>query len=69
MASLVQAAGYPNLLLSPDQETLDIAAHAGCETRHLTSEPLHSRSERDRAAKLHAGSARTARNLSTTLQD
>lgn len=34
---LVQSAGYPNLLLSPDTETLSSAARAGCETRHLTS--------------------------------
>ena len=36
-AGLVQSAGYPNLLLSPDDETLNIARQAGCETRHLTS--------------------------------
>ena len=36
-AGLVQSAGYPNLLLSPDVETLDICAQAGCSTRHLTS--------------------------------
>ncbi len=35
-AGLVQSAGYPNLLLSPDDETLEIGAAAGCETRHLT---------------------------------
>ena len=37
IAALVQAAGYPNLLLSPDEEILVIAARAGCETRHLKS--------------------------------
>jgi len=36
-ASLVQAAGYPNLLLSPDRETLEAAMASGCQTRHLTS--------------------------------
>lgn len=36
-ASLVQSAGYPNMLLSPDEETLDAGRHAGCATRHLTS--------------------------------
>ena len=35
-AALVEAAGYPNLLLSPDQETLDAASPSGCETRLLT---------------------------------
>lgn len=34
-AALVQSAGYPNLLLSPDHETLDHGAQAGCPTRHL----------------------------------
>lgn len=37
-ASLVQSAGYPNMLLSPDEETLEDAAQAGCETRHLVSQ-------------------------------
>ncbi len=36
-AALVQAAGYPNLLLSPDQETLDAASSSGCATRLLKS--------------------------------
>lgn len=36
-AGLVQSAGYPNVLLSPDDETLDAGRHAGCDTRHLTS--------------------------------
>ncbi len=36
-AGLVQSAGYPNLLLSPDDETLLIGQKAGCQTRHLTS--------------------------------
>lgn len=35
-AGLVQAAGYPNLVLSPDAETLDAVAAAGCATQHLT---------------------------------
>ncbi|MEL6169703.1 MAG: XdhC family protein [Pseudomonadota bacterium] len=34
-AALVQSAGYPNVLLSPDQETLEIGAASGCPTRHL----------------------------------
>ncbi|MCV6598264.1 MAG: XdhC family protein [Mangrovicoccus sp.] len=34
-AALVQSANYPNLLLSPDQETLDHGAAAGCATQHL----------------------------------
>ncbi|MGI9389649.1 MAG: XdhC family protein [Boseongicola sp.] len=36
-AGLVQSAGYPNLILSPDKETLEVARSAGCEIRHLTS--------------------------------
>jgi xanthine dehydrogenase accessory factor len=35
-AALVQSAGYPNLLVSPDTETLQAAGAAGCATRHLT---------------------------------
>jgi xanthine dehydrogenase accessory factor len=35
-ASLVQGAGYPNLLLSPDPETLEEGANAGCETRSVS---------------------------------
>jgi len=34
-AALVKSAGYPNLMLSPDEETLQIAAAAECETRHI----------------------------------
>ncbi len=34
-AALVQSAGYPNTLLSPDAETLSTAAALGCATRHL----------------------------------
>jgi len=34
-ASLVQSAGYPNMVLSPDAETLTDAARAGCAARHL----------------------------------
>lgn len=36
-SALVQSAGFPNILCSPDQETLEAAAVAGSETRHLTS--------------------------------
>lgn len=36
-AALVRSAGYPNLLLSPDAETLAHAARSGCETRHLST--------------------------------
>ena len=36
-AALVQSAGYPNILLSPDNETLDHGKAMGCETRHLTT--------------------------------
>ncbi len=35
-AALVQAAGYPSLLLSPDEETLEAGRAAGAGTRHLT---------------------------------
>lgn len=35
-AALVEAAGYPNILLSPDQETLDAASSSGCATCLLT---------------------------------
>ncbi|RYH07461.1 XdhC family protein [Tropicimonas sp. IMCC6043] len=39
-AALVQSAGYPNLILSPDHETLlDAAAH-GCATRHLVVQEM-----------------------------
>ncbi|MEL6206074.1 MAG: XdhC family protein [Pseudomonadota bacterium] len=34
-AALVQSAGYPNVLLSPDSETLADGAAAGCPTREL----------------------------------
>ncbi len=34
-AALVQSAGYPNLLLSPDPETLDLGRGAGCATEQL----------------------------------
>ncbi|MEL7279886.1 MAG: XdhC family protein [Pseudomonadota bacterium] len=34
-AGLVQSAGYPNLLMSPDPETLDHATAAGCETQRI----------------------------------
>ncbi len=36
-AALVQAAGYPNVLLSPDDETLEHGAATGCATRALTA--------------------------------
>jgi xanthine dehydrogenase accessory factor len=36
-AALVQAAGYPNVLLSPDEETLAAGRAVGCGTRHLTT--------------------------------
>ncbi|MEJ5218269.1 XdhC family protein [Cognatishimia sp. D5M38] len=36
-AALVQSAGFPNVLCSPDHETLEAAANGGSETRHLTS--------------------------------
>ena len=36
-AGLASSAGYPTLVLSPDDETLAIAQAAGCATRHLTS--------------------------------
>lgn len=39
-AALVKSAGYPILLLSPDQETLQAGEHVGCETRHLTSQAV-----------------------------
>ncbi|MEM1430870.1 MAG: XdhC family protein [Pseudomonadota bacterium] len=35
-AALVQSAGYPNLLVSPDDETRQQAEAAGCATRPLT---------------------------------
>jgi len=34
-AALVQSAGFPNLLISPDRETLEIGENAGCDTRHI----------------------------------
>ncbi|MFV0382700.1 XdhC family protein [Paracoccus sp. (in: a-proteobacteria)] len=36
-ARLVQSAGYPNLLLSPDPETLTDGELAGCGTQHLSA--------------------------------
>lgn len=36
-AGLVHSAGYPNVLLSPDEETLTIGAAGGSATYHLTS--------------------------------
>ncbi len=37
-AALVNSAGYPNLLLSPDSETLQWGDMSGCETRHVTDQ-------------------------------
>ena len=34
-AALVNSAGYPNLLLSPDIETLQAGESAGCPTQHM----------------------------------
>ena len=34
-AALVQSAGFPNLLLSPDEETLEFGLRAGCRTMAL----------------------------------
>lgn len=34
-ASLAQSAGYPNMLLSPDRETLDAVVAGGTQTYHL----------------------------------
>lgn len=39
-AGLVQSAGYPNTLLSPDTETLEIGAASGCLTRHLIGQSV-----------------------------
>ena len=39
-STLVQSAGYPGLLLSPDEETLEAAQAAGCVTRHLVSKAM-----------------------------
>ncbi|WP_375566565.1 XdhC family protein [Oceaniradius stylonematis] len=41
-AGLVQSAGYPNLLLSPDEETLEAGRAAGCATHHLVSKSVPS---------------------------
>ena len=35
-AALVQSAGYPNILFSPDEETLEDGRASGCPTRHLS---------------------------------
>ena len=37
-AALVQSAGYPNVLLSPDTETLQAGKSAGCVTQHMTAQ-------------------------------
>lgn len=34
-SALIQSAGYPNILLSPDLETLEHGVSMGCETHHL----------------------------------
>lgn len=36
-AALVQAAGYPSLLLSPDEETIEAGRRAGADTMHLAA--------------------------------
>ena len=36
-AGLAKSAGYPTMVLSPDEETLEIARAAGCATRHMNS--------------------------------
>lgn len=41
-ASLVQAAGYPNTLCSPDDETLEIARTSGCKTHALSTRSFPS---------------------------
>lgn len=37
-SALVKTTGYPNLLLSPDSETLDAGRQLGCDTHHLVKE-------------------------------
>lgn len=39
-ASLVQVAGYPNTLLSPDEETLEVGRATGCDVQRLTGKML-----------------------------
>lgn len=39
-SALVQSAGYPNLLLSPDDETLEFGKSSGSPTRHL-KQPIY----------------------------
>lgn len=34
-AALAQSAGYPNIILSPDRETLDLGVAGGSKTQHL----------------------------------
>lgn len=46
-AALVQSAGYPNLLLSPDIETLKHGAALGCPTRHLAQQAFPADLEMD----------------------
>ncbi|SDI98447.1 XdhC family protein [Aliiruegeria lutimaris] len=46
-SALVQAAGYPNLLLSPDEETLEAAAPLGCRTRFLLRQDMPDELEVD----------------------
>lgn len=46
-AALVQSAGYPHMLLSPDAETLDDGSAAGCATRHLVEQAFPSDLEVD----------------------
>ncbi|MGI9393801.1 MAG: XdhC family protein [Boseongicola sp.] len=53
-AGLVQSAGYPSLILSPDEESLEVARSAGCEIQHLTSAkfPTELRPDRHSAVVL-----------------
>ena len=46
-AGLVRSAGYPNLLLSPDRETLEAGRALGCATRHLVARAMPADIEPD----------------------
>lgn len=39
-AALVHSAGYPNLLLSPDTETLEQGVASGCATQHMVAQSM-----------------------------
>lgn len=39
-SGLVKASGYDHLLLSPEDQTLEIAEALGCQTRHITAPDL-----------------------------